>query len=352
MKNLIAYLAVLLAAAALHAQPLLVENFDYADGELYTTSYGIWSVYNNEERVPYAATVGQTVVIDYTLGTSFAGEYQARAPGPEQKVIMNASFYLTVTEPVLEVEGTSFFGLAEIDCRSCYRGRVFMKKGEGENTYRLGLASQVSTVVTPEGWINTLWYAQDLKLNETYLVRTYWNNDELVARLYIDSNEFDQPAVEVIGGTARRNAMRRFGLIMDSDYPLGRLVIDNVRMAEGWEDANQPILAKDPFTVPFRTYEDPVVGHYEEVGGGWALWYPTMTDGTSGFLYMPLRGNSGYGWHFHGTQGWIYLIEGNMQDGLWAYGMGGLEWVYTRADFAGQFYHYKDGIYRYWLQPR
>jgi hypothetical protein len=352
MKHPLFYLLTsLIISHAGTAQTLLTDDFDYSDGELNTASYLIWSAYDADGVNPYAEISNRALVMDYTTGSTFAGEYQTRSPGPEQKVIMYSSFYLTVTEPVLDEVGATFCGLAEIDCRGCYRGRVFMKKGEAPNTYRLGLASQVSSVFTAEGWINTHWYAQDLKLNETYFVSTYWHNDDLISRLYIDTEDSSQPAVEVVGGTPRRNAMRRFGIIMDSNHHLGRIVMDNLRIAENWEGVSQPVIAKDPFEVPFRTYEDPLVGNYQEVGGGWSLWYPTIGEETWGFLYMPMRNNSGTGWHFHGTQGWVYLAEGNMTDGLYGY-VAGLEWVFTREDFAGTFYSYRDGAYYYWQQPR
>lgn len=346
-KTTIALLAALIPLPMIGQ--LLIEDFDYGDGELNALSFGTWSAYDDAGIVPFAVISDRALVIDYTQGTTFAGDYQTRSPRPEQKAIMQASFYLKLTSPVLDEEGAPIGGLADIDCPSCYRGRIFLKKGEGTDAYRIGLAAQGSTPIAPEGYINTYWYAQDLQLDETYLIRIKWDNDNLVARLWVDSNEEATPTVEVVGGTARRNSLRRFGVEMNSEHPLGRIVIDNLRMGEAFEDVTQPVLSKAPFEVPFRTYEDRYLGNYEEIGGGWTLWYPDLSQYTWGFMYLPARNRSGSGWHFHGTHGWIYLVEGNMEEGLWAYGAT-LEWVFTRADFEGQFYHYKDAMYRYWLQ--
>lgn len=266
-------LPLLALPALLPAQLRLEDPIAYADGELNTVSSNLWRF----RGTPYAEVVNGAIVVDYTAGRTFNGGYQRLWEAPSSREQIYYSFKLTVTVAPTEILGVPLAGVADVDAPDLYRGRLFMKRGVEPGTFRLGLASQSAL---PE---NALFFPADLQLNEEYLVIGFWDNQNLVTRLYIDTNDAGSPAVEISGGTARSAGFRRFGIQMDSTRPLGRLEIRNIRVGEDFASVVQAFTQKpdfvlDPPGLLLDERFDYAAGELISVSGG--AWRVFPSEGT------------------------------------------------------------------------
>jgi len=237
----LAAIGLLLFTLGASAQLRLDDPLDYPDGELFVASDGLWTIRSGTN--PYAEIQNKAIVVDHTQGRVFNGVYQRRWEAPSSTNQVYVSFKLQVTSPPEDMLGFTFAGVADIDFPDLYRARVFMKKGRAPGTYRLGLSTSSAL---PE---NALYFPADLQLNEEYLVSTLWDNVNLVARLYIDTNDAEAHKVQILGGTARGPGFRRFGISMNSERPLGRYEIRNVKVGEDWVSVQQAFTPKPDFEV-------------------------------------------------------------------------------------------------------
>lgn len=93
-------------------------------------------------------------------------------------------------------------------------------------------------------------------------------------------------------------------------------------------------------------YEDPVLGLHYYHGAGFSTWHGASEEDFLGFIYLGLRTQTGPGWIWHREQGdWMYVVGASFDAGLFAMlaGPGGednLGWIYTRADYDGEFHSY------------
>lgn len=336
IKILLISAGVALSTIQLGAEPLFEDSINYTDGELNTVSQNTWRI----RQTPFAVVENNAIVVDYTLGLSFNGGYQILWPPPVTNPIVFASFKLTVTVAPEEEVGYSFSGVADADNPDLYRSRMVMKKGNAPDTFRLGMSIQSSLPLNEFGNPNFVFFPTDLQLNEEYFIASYWDNENLVARLYIDSNEFDGHRIELTGGTPRANGFRRFGITMNSENHLGRYEIRNVKIAENWEDVVQPFTDKGEFELdpePGQSsiwaessypkidgFQSVSIGLIKELQWPWIYsvsldaWLSVSAESSLESMYL-YNGNSGQwiwsneslnGWFFNfNTESWVYAFE-------------------------------------------
>ncbi|MCC5807554.1 MAG: hypothetical protein JJU00_14620 [Opitutales bacterium] len=102
-------------------------------------------------------------------------------------------------------------------------------------------------------------------------------------------------------------------------------------------------------------YEDPVIGLHYYHGAGFSTWHGASEDDYLGIIYLGLRTQTGPGWIWHHGQGdWMYVVGASLEAGLFAMfaGPGGednLGWIYTHADYEGEFYSYDDEALMPWV---
>lgn len=328
------------------------DAINYADGELNSTTSGIWRV----RDVPLAMVESGGIVVDHTKGNVFDGAYQYLWPSPSSKEIVCTSFRLTVTAAPEEEVGFNFAGIADVDIPDLYRSRVFMKKGRAPDTFRLGMSISSALPVTSGGDPNAFFFKADLQLNEEYLILTYWDNVNLVARLYIDSNDINAPKVELTGGTPRNNGFRRFGIRMNSGNHLGRYIVDDIKAGEDFDSVLQSFTSKPPFVLdaPFipeapGEYEDTILGWHSYLGNGWTFWLAGSESSSWGLLYIAARdADDGSGWIYHQLHGWIYVLSGSIENGIIAYSTR-LGWIHILDGYGDDyFYAYSPGGWLRW----
>jgi hypothetical protein len=309
---------------------LFEDTFDYPNGELNAVSSNLWRLTPSDSN-PYAEVQDGAMVVDHTQGRVFAGDYTRLWPVPDNPDEVYASFRLRVTHAPGETEGYNFVGFADRVSPEFQRSRIFMKKGEAEGTFRLGL-SLSSALVSDDDGQNAFFIERDLQLGADHLVLLSWDAVNFVARLYLDTDDVNAPAISLTGDSTRE--IRRFVVLTDSALDLGRYEIRDLLVAEDWETVLQEFGA--PFEPGF--YDDPVLGRHYQFGSGWVWWAGESGDPDRGILKVDLREADGTGWIHHANHGWLYLAAGSADDGLFAYALD-LGWIYTGEPLPGGWFH-------------
>jgi hypothetical protein len=322
-----------ICALPLNAEPRIDDAINYADGELNTVSQNIWRI----RQSPFAVVENNSIVVDYTQGLNFNGGYQVLWPPPVANPLVFASFKLTVTVAPEEEVGYSFTGIADADNPDLYRARIWMKKGNAPGTFRLGMSIQSAQQFDEFGNPNFKFFPANLKLNEEYFIASYWDNENLVARLFIDTNSFDEPRVELTGGTPRANGFRRFGITMNSDNHLGRYEIRNVKVGENWDVVQQPFTDKGGFEL------DPVPGES-------TIWpessFPAI-DGVQ-FVAIGLIKEIQWPWIYSFSLGsWVSVSAESTLDSMYLYNASSDQWLWSRESLNGWFYNFSTEAWDY-----
>lgn len=331
MKNKLLNISLAAVLTALsfntaNAELRLDESFNYADGELNAVSSNFWRL----RQTPYAVVENNAIVVDYTQGLTFNGGYQVLWPAPAINPLIFTSFMITVTVAPQEEVGYSFVGVADADNPDLYRARVWMKKGNAPDTFRLGMSIQSGQPFDENDNPNVIFFPADLQLNEEYFVATRWDNANLVSRLYIDSNDVDSPRVELTGGTPRNAGFRRFGITMNSANHLGRYEIRNVRVAEEWDLVLQSFSDKGEFEV------DPEPGTV-------SIWPESSFAKVDGIQDVALGLIQEFQWpwiYSFALESWISVSADSTLESMYLYHANGSQWLWSSESLDGWYYNY------------
>lgn len=322
---------------------LLEDFFFYQNGELNTVSNNLWRIFPSA-GTPQAEVVDNRVVVDYTKGAVFEGEYHRLWTVPDNPDQVYASFRLHVSEAPGETEGFNIVSFADRESPNFQRSRIFMKRGDGPDTFRLGLSASSAFVSDDEG-DNTFFVERDLELGAEYLVLISWDALDFEARLFVNTHDFGSPEIVAAGDSTRE--LRRFAIRMDSAFAMGRYEISDILVAEDWFTVLQDFVVDDPDPAP-GFYDDAVLGVHYYVGAGWVLWHDGIGGPDRGVLYVPLRESDGTGWVHHADRGWFHLMPGSIWDGIFAYGVDH-GWIYASDDFGDWLYIFATGEYIPWV---
>jgi hypothetical protein len=319
---------------------LLDERFAYAAGELIAVAGGAWRMFPSTGTA-YAEVIDGALVVDHSAGRVFDGEYHRVFPVPANPENLYASFRLRVTAAPTEAVGFNFAGFADRDTPDAQRARVFMKRGAAADTFRIGLGASMSIVADAEQ-THAAFIERDLAVGEDHLIIIAWDNQNLVARLYLNTDDIERPAV-VRQGDAPRD-LRRFAVRTLSAVDLGRYELRDLLVGENWERVIQPFTAEPEPAF----YDDVVLGRHYYAGAGWVLWSDDSTGPDRGVVYVAARAPDGLGWVYHTTHGWLYLLAGSIDSGLFAYSRD-LGWIFGWDAFGGDwFYRYDTAAFELW----
>lgn len=149
------------------AQPLLVEDFSYANGTLLTAT-GNWTAHSSGGSLPITVTSPSTISYPGYLSTDIGGEVSMVAGSAEDD---NRTFTAQTTGTVYAsclvnltsatTNGDYFFHLGPSPIGTTFRGRVFAKRDASSNV-AFGVSFASTSVITYTGFTYSL--------NTTYLV--------------------------------------------------------------------------------------------------------------------------------------------------------------------------------------
>ncbi|MCD8483600.1 MAG: hypothetical protein LR015_13660 [Verrucomicrobia bacterium] len=290
---------------------------------------------------PFAVVENGRLLFDSAHAGSYLGDYTFVWSSPDEADQLVAGFYLRVQQAPTETIGFNIASFADRLNPEFQRSRLFIKRGDGDNTFRLGLTASDSRVNEEE--TNVIFSDFDLAAGVDHLVFLTWDPATLTARMYLNTEFASEPLVQVEGETNRD--LRRFAFRTDSSVGVGRYEVHTLRISEDWQTA---VLAmRDGLDSGF--YDDIVLGRHFRAEGGWVVWQGDNGSPRRGVLWMGNRSSNGTGWVFHTRVGWLHLSGGSMDAGLFAWSVD-LGWIYT-GGIAGQewFYRYADDTYQRWV---
>lgn len=315
---------------------LLADDFDYPAGELIAVSGDVWRPSPSTSN-PSAQVENGKLVFDTAGANTFAGDYVSLWSIPESTDAVFGGFYLTVNAAPAEPTGFNIASFADRLSPEFQRARVFLKRGEGQGTFRLGLSASES-IVTEGGAVTFM--DKDLQTGMEYLVLMSWDAINFTARLYLDTTVQAAPLLEAVGESTRE--LRRFSFRTDSAFDLGRYEVRRLRVAEDWQTLVTTIVP--PLEPGF--YNDPVLGRHFQAGEGWVLWTGEAGSPDRGVIKLGEGYINGSGWVHHEQTGWMYLVAGGSVDGWFAWSVD-RGWIYSNADAA--FYSYSQTDYFPWV---
>ena len=182
MKKVMLVLLLVLAAVSANAQ-LLSENVEYITGRLTSVSGGDWVWYGGDTITNYIqVTAGSLSYSGYPLsGVGNKITIRATTVSAEDAfsqfiiqlpdVNIYASFLLNITSstmsPDTSTNGDYFLALLDSSHTNYLNGRVSAKLSTIPDKYKIGIRASSSNT--------TVWYANDLDINSTYLIVLNYN---------------------------------------------------------------------------------------------------------------------------------------------------------------------------------
>ena len=207
-----------IATAPVLATPLNSETFSYANGDLTTTSGGVWTAHSGSGSNPVQSTSGQAVLVQ----ESGSREDVNRLTG--QTLVSGGKWYAGFDAVVTGGDNTVYFAHFKTTSITTFASRVFVTSHSGGD-FTFGLSDSSSLDAT---------WASALSFGTTYRVVHSYDFDSKVARLWVDPvNEASTKITATAGLTSRALVAYAFR----QDIGDSQQTIDNLLVGTTFEDA-------------------------------------------------------------------------------------------------------------------
>ena len=270
-------------ASSFAQTPLLVEDFPYAPGALLTDNG--WTAHSAGGTNAIAAVSPGLTIADYpssgvgnAVGMTISGEDVNRTFPVQSTGSVYAAFMVTASEAAINPVGGYFFHLGPDPVSTTFRGRVFIKKDEGNN-----IAFGISKSGTSEATVAHTPFA--FSLNTTYLLVVKYTIVEGEANDTVDlfvstTTPATEPAatISAIDTTATDISPGTVSLRQGSAATSPTVVVDGIRVGTSWASVTQTTSEpKGSALVDFDGDGKTDVSIFRPSVGEW--WYLQSSDG-------------------------------------------------------------------------